>query len=269
MKKAVIILVMILVMTILSSGTVLSAQISGTIYDIKLEELSNVVVEVNSTPEQRYVSKDGSYMFDLEPGTYKITARYERQEYRTLKSVDTLKVNGKGEYVFDLFLFSDLDEELELMDIEDIDFSEPVEPTNQVQTIGVTAVVTAAIILAIVVAYAYWYRRKMQHEEMKQINRSVRDARKRAKEHPADTKVEKVLEEMELREKLEKDEKLASDTEIIIEILRKEGGRATQKEIRKHIPLSEAKICLMIAELEHHGKVKKVKKGRGNIIILK
>ena len=59
-----------------------------------------------------------------------------------------------------------------------------------------------------------------------------------------------------------------SDTEIILEILEKEGGRATQKEIRKHIPLSEAKISLMIAELEHQGKVKKVKKGRGNIIIL-
>ena len=52
-------------------------------------------------------------------------------------------------------------------------------------------------------------------------------------------------------------------------MIRKEGGRATQKDIRKQIPLSEAKISLMLAELEHKGVVEKIKKGRGNIIILK
>ncbi|MBI1935116.1 hypothetical protein HYS31_01635 [Candidatus Woesearchaeota archaeon] len=57
--------------------------------------------------------------------------------------------------------------------------------------------------------------------------------------------------------------------EEIIRIIKKEGGRATQKEIRKEIPLSEAKVSLMIAELEHKGIVEKIKKGRGNIIILK
>jgi uncharacterized membrane protein len=54
----------------------------------------------------------------------------------------------------------------------------------------------------------------------------------------------------------------------IVEIIKSEGGRATQLEIRKHIPLSEAKISLMIAELEDNGIVRKIKKGRGNIIIL-
>ncbi len=59
------------------------------------------------------------------------------------------------------------------------------------------------------------------------------------------------------------------DLEQIIKIIKKEGGRLTQKEIRKQIPLSEAKISLMIAELEHKGIIQKIKKGRGNIIILK
>ena len=55
----------------------------------------------------------------------------------------------------------------------------------------------------------------------------------------------------------------------IIDIIKEEGGRTTQKEIRKEIPLSEAKISLMIAELEHKGVIEKIKKGRGNILILK
>ena len=59
------------------------------------------------------------------------------------------------------------------------------------------------------------------------------------------------------------------DLEEVIKIIRKEDGRTTQKEIRKQIPLSEAKISLMIAELEHKGIIEKIKKGRGNIIILK
>lgn len=58
------------------------------------------------------------------------------------------------------------------------------------------------------------------------------------------------------------------DLDKIILILKKHQGRATQKEIRKEIPLSEAKISLMISELESEGKIKRIKKGRGNIIIL-
>src|SRR3989338_742612 len=67
-----------------------------------------------------------------------------------------------------------------------------------------------------------------------------------------------------------KEEKVEyDDLEDLIKIIKQEGGRTTQKEIRKQIPLSEAKISLMIAELEHKGVIEKIKKGRGNIIILK
>ncbi|MCK5026255.1 MAG: winged helix-turn-helix transcriptional regulator, partial [Nanoarchaeota archaeon] len=62
---------------------------------------------------------------------------------------------------------------------------------------------------------------------------------------------------------------ITKELQDIVEVIRKNGGRTTQKEIRKQIPLSEAKISLMIAELEDKGIVKKIKKGRGNIIILR
>jgi len=53
-----------------------------------------------------------------------------------------------------------------------------------------------------------------------------------------------------------------------MDIIKKEDGRTTQKEIRKQLPLSEAKVSLIITELEEKGVVKKIKKGRGNVIIL-
>ena len=64
---------------------------------------------------------------------------------------------------------------------------------------------------------------------------------------------------------------LTLDDELknVLEIIKANGGRTTQKEIRKQIPLSEAKISLMVAELEHKGFIEKIKKGRGNIIVLK
>lgn len=53
----------------------------------------------------------------------------------------------------------------------------------------------------------------------------------------------------------------------IYDIIKRE-KRVNQKEIRKEIGMSEAKISLVIADLESRGLVKKIKVGRGNIIIL-
>lgn len=57
--------------------------------------------------------------------------------------------------------------------------------------------------------------------------------------------------------------------EKVLEFIKNEKGRTTQKDIRKQFPSSEAKISLVISELEHKGKIEKIKKGRGNIIVLK
>ncbi|MFC1769333.1 helix-turn-helix transcriptional regulator, partial [Nanoarchaeota archaeon] len=56
---------------------------------------------------------------------------------------------------------------------------------------------------------------------------------------------------------------------IAKEKFKKEGGRTTQKDIRKNFPQSEAKVSLMVTDLEHKGYLEKIKKGRGNVIILK
>lgn len=60
-----------------------------------------------------------------------------------------------------------------------------------------------------------------------------------------------------------------ADLTKLVAFIRKENGRTTQKDIRKAFNLSEAKISLMITELEHDGVVEKIKKGRGNVIIMK
>ncbi len=64
--------------------------------------------------------------------------------------------------------------------------------------------------------------------------------------------------------------KIDPELKKIIDLLKEHNGRITQLDIRKKYPsLSEAKISLMITELEHKGLVRKIKKGRGNVIIRK
>ncbi|MFH1510538.1 MAG: hypothetical protein ABIF10_02510 [Candidatus Woesearchaeota archaeon] len=57
--------------------------------------------------------------------------------------------------------------------------------------------------------------------------------------------------------------------EEIIGFVRKSGGRVTQKDIRRKFPVSEAKISLVLTELEAKGRVQKIKKGKGNIVVLR
>ena len=55
-----------------------------------------------------------------------------------------------------------------------------------------------------------------------------------------------------------------------LDIIRKHDGRITQKELRKElIEISESKVSLILTELEHTNKIEKVKRGRGNVILLK
>lgn len=56
------------------------------------------------------------------------------------------------------------------------------------------------------------------------------------------------------------------NTNHLLNIVKSE-KRVTQKELRRQFDLSEAKISLIISELEKKGIIKRVKKGRGNIVI--
>lgn len=66
-----------------------------------------------------------------------------------------------------------------------------------------------------------------------------------------------------------KEEVLPEDLKIVLETIKANGGRITQKELRKKLGFSEAKMSLIIADLERRGVIEKVKKGRGNVIFLK
>lgn len=60
-----------------------------------------------------------------------------------------------------------------------------------------------------------------------------------------------------------------TDVGEILAIIKAHDGRMTQKALRDKLPHSEAKVSLMLAELEAKGTIEKIKRGRSNILLLK
>ncbi len=215
-----------------------AATIYGIVYDLSLQKVNNARVEINTAPKQFMIGQNGSYSFEVPNGAFKIKSQLIQKGSIIASAEENITVNQDGDYVLDLILLPDIEEGVENVEL-DVN-SDIVEPkTNNKSLAGLVALL---IILIISIGIYYF---------------------------AANKKSRGFGQEKELQQ--EKKESYDEDDELnkLIEIIKNEGGRATQKDIRRQIPLSEAKISLMIAELEHKGIIEKIKKGRGNIIILK
>ena len=61
---------------------------------------------------------------------------------------------------------------------------------------------------------------------------------------------------------------LSADLQEVLDIIRRQGGQITQKDLRSRLKYSEVKVCLMLANLEKRKRIKKFKRGRENIVVL-
>jgi len=219
-----------------------AAEIKGKIYDFELNTLNNVRVEINTVPKQVLVASNGEYFFNLPLGKYTITAEYALND---LKITENVFIKNEGTYNLDLILLPNLDEEEEILaELSDIEITSTFIE-DDVNTLGRIGFVIGLIgIIAIIIFI--WFKFKYKTEELeKEVNKTAK--RIKQKQKPI----------------------LDKELNNLYNFIKKEGGRTTQKDIRKNFPQSEAKISLMIAELEDKNLIKKIKKGRGNIIVLK
>ena len=207
--------------------TASAATIYGNIYDLSLDRVEGAVVEINTNPMQRFVAVNGTYSIEVPPGKYTILAYYRNGQ--PMAVAENITIVQNGDYVLDLFLYPDIDDEL--FDDLNLDIENPYPDRKFSWLIG------AALLLILAAAFFFFRARKNKGESKTESSK-------------------------------EKIQKAKPDLSRIISLLEKNDGRMTQRELRKELPLSEAKISLMVAELESLGKVKKIKKGRGNIIIL-
>ena len=66
--------------------------------------------------------------------------------------------------------------------------------------------------------------------------------------------------------KPKKPAELDADAKSVLKALDSFEGRTTQKELKETLKFSDAKLSLILTELEQIGKVKKFKRGRANIV---
>ncbi len=231
------------IIIILLITQVTAATLKGTIYNEQLQAEKDVLIQINTTPEQKYLSKDGSYTFEVSTGKYQLIAKKASQEIK-----EEFNINQEGIFVYDLFLIPSFTDEDEIWNLsnENLISEEEIVPKSHFWQYLVAGIIFTIAIIRIIYARKKYGPLKIFRKKVKQ------ESKKTIEQH---------------QEELAKE---PGYLENALEIIKKHDGRIHQKELRKEmLYLSEAKISLIITELEHKGKVEKIKKGRGNIIILK
>ncbi|MCZ7384593.1 MAG: hypothetical protein O8C63_07575 [Candidatus Methanoperedens sp.] len=242
----------ILVTVVFISGAH-AATLHGTIYQWSDFEnpLKGAIVEVNSTPSQYVISTNGTYSFNLSSGNYLIKAKYYNNNILEFAAEDEIRIDREGDYVHDLLLFPPT--ELDKQYLGDINLTGDLvtkSDSNQIYYLITTILLVFAALLIL-----YWWRKKKNKPIEKSPGETI--------EIPPEISPEIPPEIMAKTESIE----LPEDLREIYGLILKKGGRVTQKDLRKEVKYGEAKVSLMIADLENRGLVKKIKKGRANIII--
>ncbi len=205
----------LLVLIILFTSLVSAATLEGNVYDENLDLAENVLIQIN---QQKFLSKDGSYSFELALGNYLITVKGNNQE-----TTESVTIKDEGKHVLDLFLLPDFLEEDELW--QDLEYQ--LEVSEELNLNGLYLII---ILILVFIVFRFLRVKKQSKLQPHQENNSLNK---------------------------------------VLEILKENDGRITQKDLRKELfPLSEAKVSLMVTELENKGQVKRIKQGRGKIILL-
>lgn len=225
------IFVLALLALILISSTH-ATTLQGTVFDFSLQRVDAAVIEINTTPVQRTVTEDGKYSFEVPKGDYLITSQELRNGAVYSQAQELVSLPEKGQFTIDIIMFPDLLDDIEtVQEPEELDdglFEKQEDPYFFLYR-------ALWVLFAILV---FWGGKNWIKKQLSQRR--------------------------ETQEKKELPDELVE----IVSIIRKHGGRMTQKDLRKEIPHSEAKVSLMIDDLQSQGKLKKIKKGRGNILIL-
>ncbi|WP_406657825.1 hypothetical protein V7O62_04490 [Methanolobus sp. ZRKC2] len=238
------------------AGANSTATIHGVIYEWdSFEPLENVIVEVNSTPPQSMLARYGIYSFNLAPGSYLVSASYYRNYTLTYHTEEEITITDDGDYVIDIIFLPTFYEENEIngSGFEELDelagFAES-DTSTEGNTFSLTFVYGLAF-FGLLLAGAYLFSRRQKGEKDNDLQDSIGNSE--------DSSSSLISDEFA---------NLPADLREVVGIISNNGGRITQKDLRGRLKHSEAKVSLMVSDLENRGIVQKFKKGRGNVIIL-
>jgi uncharacterized membrane protein len=264
--------VFFVLIALFTAEIVSAATIHGAVYNPSLTLIKNVQLEINTTPKQTQISKDGLFFFYVPPGNYKIVAIKQYNNTLIYLANKIIEIDKDGEYNIDVIA-----EPIPGVKIPDEDDSIPdiiFQKYGYVfYIVVIIAVILTALVLFLIIRLSIQKKKLTANNAKHEIKTIIGNIDTPLNIHPTEIETNlQVSTEKNAEETHKEEEKIPeqqTDLNEVLKIIKEEGGRTTQKDIRKKIPLSEAKVSLMISELEAKGKVEKIKKGRGNIIVLK
>ncbi len=208
-----------------------AATLHGTIYQWSDFDnpLKDTIVEVNSTPAQYMVATTGTYSFNLTPGTYLIKARYYHNNILEYTVDEVIRIDMEGDFVHDLLLFPPVDSEY----LGDINLTSSLDKNETNPNYYVIIILVLAFSGLMI---TYWIIRKKGTKS---------------------TGIDPVNPPEKLPEATGTGKELPEDLRNLMDTILKTGGRTTQKDLRKKIAYSEAKVSLMLDDLEDRGLIKK------------
>ncbi|MHC1595390.1 MAG: peptidase associated/transthyretin-like domain-containing protein, partial [Candidatus Syntropharchaeales archaeon] len=121
-------LLLILIFTLITplSHADTTCTIGGVAYDyLTLEPLPDTIIEINTTPPQTYVSKDGNYRLNVPEGSYHLTAKHYENNQLEYYTEENITVAGGGDYTLDLIMLPAIEDEFlfdepDLSDFDDV-----------------------------------------------------------------------------------------------------------------------------------------------------
>ncbi len=282
-----------------------AALIRGSIYDISLDKRSNVIVTIDTNPKQAIIAHEGDYEFSLPVGNYTIRADYYVNKALDSTAEESIVVeNEKGFYKLDIILMPAIENEIKEseINIESDDEYFKVDSNSRVFFL----VIIFIVILYFFYNFKIKKRsEKLQINDKKKKRTKNKPKVSKKPKNPKHNKIKDSANDIgadyrsivkaslephnisyetvhymdepreEVKEQKQKEDKIEEQSyheelvKKVVAFVKDQGGSTTQKDIRKNFTSSEAKISLVLSELEHNGILQKIKKGRGNIIILK
>ncbi len=223
-------------------ASVFSAELHGLVYSWDgFDAVENAIVSINTVPVQSIVAKNGVYFFNVSDGNFVLTA-FAFDEFTGEKLTVSKKiiVEQDGNYIIDLILVPE----------EVFESSERfVDDFNEISLIGEEKLFKSAF-------------KKKEVKSENEFNFLI----------PFSIFLIFVFLIVFLFFKFKNNNSSLLNDKNVLLILQKlndSGSRLTQKELREKTGLGETHLSLILAELESEKFIKKIKQGRGNIIILK
>ncbi len=223
----------------------------GTVLDSGLESVE-AIVEITS-PRQVAAAANGSYSFEVSANkNYSLTARTTSEP--ALQETIQLEV-GDGDVRFDIVLLSPAGLEQGVVEVvnETADLSQNASLPESIPLVWMLAI-AAAIAAMLVIAFLFSRQKTPPSEEWKE-QKQIQMQTEMPEAQGEKPKTEAQLEMNEFKQK-------------ILSLLSEKGGAAEQKELRRELPWSEARVSIELTELEKMGLIKKLKKGRANLVKL-